>query len=562
LMLIVIASAHREGQSMANAETQSHSETNREVEAFVDADTVVPEKSSQTAVAPDTNLFVVPELHTSTATPSKTQSGGVKVQLDRLEASLQDSFMAAEVDDRGVYQQRLVNGFNTYYGTVYIGTPEKPFKVIFDTGSNILWVPDVGCQGRGCETAAHRFAVSNSKTAVLLTAKDSEHTRKQSISYGSGDLQGVEVMDTVRFGPVAVPKVGFLVTTKCDSDVFIDIPFDGIMGMSRKKRTSTMHWGTLLAAAGDVSQQQKEKPAKAEAPAKHLSERQQMIEKFEEKDEEQQEEAKAEVEEEKAVADSGPAESINFNFLLQAASDKAVNRAVSSFFLGKRGGAVILGGVDSKYHLGDLNYHDAVRRVDGNWVLEIASFKVAGEEVCKTPCLALIDTGTTGIVVPSVSAMQIIDGTKPADDDVDATGNDDSKATRFAAVPECQGDATIKIDDSKYHLHKNQWCGSIKPRGDRVGDQLRGLTDDPKLAHHTWIVLGEAFIQAFYTVFDNDDVQKPRIGLAPVCRESQVICIGKEQMCSKEEDVQRQCPITCGLCGQEEDAELDMFQYD
>merc|ERR1711939_1098211 len=137
-----------------------------------------------------------------------------------------------------------------------VGTPGKPFKVIFDTGSNILWVPDVGCSGSGCKTAKNRFAVSESRTAVLLAAKDAQDTRQTSISYGSGDLVGVEVMDTVAFGPISVPKVGFLVATRSDSDIFMDVPFDGILGMSRKNEKATMNWGTLLAVAKDSSDEE------------------------------------------------------------------------------------------------------------------------------------------------------------------------------------------------------------------------------------------------------------------------------------------------------------------
>ena len=45
------------------------------------------------------------------------------------------------LEDRGNMQ---------YFGEVRLGTPEKKFRVVFDTGSFILWVPDVACEGFAC----------------------------------------------------------------------------------------------------------------------------------------------------------------------------------------------------------------------------------------------------------------------------------------------------------------------------------------------------------------------------------------------------------------------------
>jgi len=504
------------------------------------ADDIVPESQSQ---APSADLFVVPARDASlVVAPQKPRrvarasaGGGITVPLNRFQDDVTQSLIEAEVDDSGVYQERLVNGFNTYYGDIMIGTPPKPFKVVFDTGSNILWVPDVGCQGQGCKNAKNTFAVSNSKTAVLVAAEDGPKVREERISYGTGSMTGVQVMDRVAFGPVAVPKVGFLVATSLDSSIFIDIPFDGIMGMSRENTNAEMHWGSLQSAAHPALAAAEAVIAKPVKPS-YKSKREEMEAEFEHDDEsnEQRDAERAKKEANMAKA-AGPAETVSFNFLEQATAQHAMEKRVSSFFLGRHGGAVVLGGIEPKFHTGEVQYHPAVKKVSGNWVLEIKSFQVGGVEVCaKSPCLALIDSGSTAMVVPRESAMQIIGG-----DSADG----------------CSGSATFTVGDQELVLDHDQWCGRIKPSGDRIHAQLAGLSDDDSLQDRTWLILGEAFMSGFYTVFDNQDTAAPRIGFAQVCKQSQVMCVGKEHMCDSDKRIRARCPIACGLCSTAEELE-------
>merc|ERR1711959_242591 len=491
-----------------------------------------------------TDLFIVPardsELVPGFNQPkerkvSVSADGAITVPLDRARDDTIQSLMAAEVDEHGVYQERLVNGFNTYYGTIQVGTPGAPFKVVFDTGSNMLWIPDVACRGSGCVAAKRRYAVAGSKSAVLIAGKDTNAVRQTRISYGTGSITGVEVMDTVAFGTVGVPRVGFLTATRSSTSVFAQTPFDGIMGMSRHNKRAMMHWATLAATA-----KKKKKASTPKAAKAPLSEREKMMARFMEREHPKK---KAD----KKKGPQGREDTISFNFLLQAQAQKAVHKAVSSFFLGRKGGAVVIGGTDPRYYVGKIHFHPALRRVSGNWVLEIDSFKAHGVEVCKPKCLGLIDSGTTAMVVPSVSALEILGPRQHGG---------------WTAQSACQGAATFTIEGKEYRLPRDQWCGRITPAGGRIGGQLSGLTDDDSLKHHTWVILGEAFLQGFYSVFDNSNPNKPRVGFAPVCRQSRVMCVGKARECKRDAAVRDQCPITCGVCGKHADQELDTIQIE
>ena len=75
-----------------------------------------------------------------------------------------------------------------YTGDIYIGTPPTQLSVIFDTGSNILWVPSSDCVN--CLKKANRY---NSK----ISSSSLETNNSKSIIYAIGFVEGNLCYDTV-----------------------------------------------------------------------------------------------------------------------------------------------------------------------------------------------------------------------------------------------------------------------------------------------------------------------------------------------------------------------------
>eukprot|EP01053_Blabericola_migrator_P012276 Blabericola_migrator_1__12275@NODE_766_length_6600_cov_283_938313_g513_i2_p1_GENE_NODE_766_length_6600_cov_283_938313_g513_i2NODE_766_length_6600_cov_283_938313_g513_i2_p1_ORF_typecomplete_len671_score121_84Asp/PF00026_23/1_1e85TAXi_N/PF14543_6/4_3e11TAXi_C/PF14541_6/0_0021Asp_protease_2/PF13650_6/19Asp_protease_2/PF13650_6/5_2e02Asp_protease_2/PF13650_6/1_3e02Asp_protease_2/PF13650_6/1_8e04gagasp_proteas/PF13975_6/1_4e02gagasp_proteas/PF13975_6/14gagasp_proteas/PF13975_6/5_4e03_NODE_766_length_ len=111
-----------------------------------------------------------------------------------------------------------------YYGSIVLGTPGKPFDVIFDTGSSDLWVPSVHC-GWSC--------LGHAKYDEKASSTYKKDGRAFDIAYGSGSVSGNLSIDTLRIGPITNPEQLFgSITDASGLGVsYILSKFDGIFGL-------------------------------------------------------------------------------------------------------------------------------------------------------------------------------------------------------------------------------------------------------------------------------------------------------------------------------------------
>jgi len=101
-----------------------------------------------------------------------------------------------------------VNNFHgsQYYGEINIGTPPVSFQVIFDTGSSNFWVPSSQCDSPGCNQHM-KFDSSLSSTYKPYIVKGSALDFE--VSYGTGDIEGELVMDTISMGDISIKNQVF-----------------------------------------------------------------------------------------------------------------------------------------------------------------------------------------------------------------------------------------------------------------------------------------------------------------------------------------------------------------
>ncbi|OMJ25389.1 Gastricsin [Smittium culicis] len=111
-----------------------------------------------------------------------------------------------------------------YHGEIILGNPGKKFSVVFDTGSADIWVPSVHCESNACKNH-NRFDPSLSISFNGYT-KD-----KFSIKYGTGNLAGHIVSDSLKISDVHIPNQLFGISTE-QADFFEKMKFDGVFGLA------------------------------------------------------------------------------------------------------------------------------------------------------------------------------------------------------------------------------------------------------------------------------------------------------------------------------------------
>jgi len=118
-----------------------------------------------------------------------------------------------------------------YWGQMTLGTPPQQFKVIFDTGSGNLIVPDSSCSVPGC-APHHKYNHQASSSSAAVTNEKNEGS--STITFGTGQVEGNFYKDNLCMGDSLCFDANFIAADKMSTEPFQEIPFDGIMGLGFK----------------------------------------------------------------------------------------------------------------------------------------------------------------------------------------------------------------------------------------------------------------------------------------------------------------------------------------
>ena len=336
----------------------------------------------------------------------------------------------------------LLNFRNIVYtGPLLIGTPPQPFTVVYDTGSADLWVFSAASSIPSTHTN-HYYAALNSGTHI-------SNGSRWSIEYGEGKASGYLSSDVVTLAGRSVATHLFGEAVEY-SDNFRNVndPTDGILGLSFGA-ISESRAPTLI----DALFQQRQIDARM------------------------------------------------FSFYLTSDQQKTGSR-------------FILGQPDPMYAPLGITYYSIVPQVREvqQWVIPVDRMETGwsperhsadSHGLCNSrPCVALMDTGTSFIGLPTLAFLSIKQLIISRRADCSYESNH-MEITCTDPSHEALPSLTLTLAGSHtYHLH---------PRHYMVDGVVGLMAIQPNSADADFLILGDTFLKTFYTVFDMDN---ERIGIA------------------------------------------------
>lgn len=116
---------------------------------------------------------------------------------------------------------------NEFIGQLGIGTPPQYLSVVFDTGSSDTWIPSLQCK----TCSSHKLFDPSLSSSYSLSTDSNENVVDFSISYGSGDVSGNVATETITLDTLTLSDI--LIGEVVEEDESIAaFDMDGICGLA------------------------------------------------------------------------------------------------------------------------------------------------------------------------------------------------------------------------------------------------------------------------------------------------------------------------------------------
>jgi len=112
---------------------------------------------------------------------------------------------------------------------IALGTPPQRLRCLLDSGSSDLWMPSKHCSHCQYDTLKFDADASTTFAPIMQQTPLGPKPRAVKITYGSGQVVGYAVQDTLRFGSLVIPSQPFLIVE--DAALPSGRQWDGICGL-------------------------------------------------------------------------------------------------------------------------------------------------------------------------------------------------------------------------------------------------------------------------------------------------------------------------------------------
>jgi len=324
---------------------------------------------------------------------------------------------------------------NQYFGEIGLGSPPQPLRVVFDTGSSDLWIPGGGCSQCGEHM---RFNRTRSSTYSLVDSEDAFE-----VDYGSGRVLGHEAVDTLTIGGLRCDGIHFG-EVSYEDEVIAKFKMDGVAGLGFRGLSSVTKPTILELIFG-------QNPTVPQIFSLYLS--------------------------------SDPKDTANPSNIWFGGYDLQIAGNNASWYYTPL----------MKRSYGDFKF----------WAIKMPNFKVIGKSgdvlahMCSYGCFAIVDTGTSGIGIPSqyfTVVLNIITENLDCEGIVCSNAKvEDFPDFKFNLAP----DVTLPLRADDYVIC-SRWGECVI--------KIQSMNNE-----EAYWILGDVFIEAYYTLFD---IENLRVGFA------------------------------------------------